>query len=245
MDQGGCKTRPSDRGWRGKRPVINISWLDAKAFASWLSSKDRAKNIGFPLRPNGNTLRGREPRRRIGGDKTSVRVTRTAKTAIRVNRKKRCRSDRSSPIRSDIYDTSGNVAEWVEDCWHADYKGAPTDGSAWTEPQCQLRVLRGGAYDSEAAYVSSSSRFRYDYECHIAPMDFGWSETSPNSASARRRGTSAMKTIVLRRYSTVLFAGMDLAVVGRQGNPRKQIRLWLRKSSSLAQQAAASPKPFM
>src|SRR5262249_6979267 len=61
-----------------------------------------------------------------------------------------------------LYDTAGNVAEWVEDCWNDDYKGAPTDGSAWTAGQCQLRVLRGGAFDSQARYMRTTSRFRYD-----------------------------------------------------------------------------------
>jgi formylglycine-generating enzyme required for sulfatase activity len=40
----------------------------------------------------------------------------------------------------------GNVWEWVEDCWHADYNGAPSDGSAWTSSGCSSRVLRGGSW---------------------------------------------------------------------------------------------------
>ncbi len=76
------------------------------------------------------------------------------------------------PNAFGLYDTSGNVAEWVEDCWHSDYQGAPTDSSAWTEAQCQLRVLRGGAFDSDAAYVSSSSRFRYDYDVPYSANGF-------------------------------------------------------------------------
>ena len=45
-----------------------------------------------------------------------------------------------------LYDMHGNVWEWVEDCWHESYEGAPSDGSAWTSGDCSRRVLRGGSW---------------------------------------------------------------------------------------------------
>ena len=45
---------------------------------------------------------------------------------------------RTAPVGSfrpnafGLYDTAGNAAEWVEDCWNPSYNGAPNDGSAWT-----------------------------------------------------------------------------------------------------------------
>jgi len=71
-----------------------------------------------------------------------------------------------------LYDTSGNAAEWVEDCWNDNYRGAPKDGSAWTTGQCRLRVLRGGAYDSAAKYVRSAARFRYDSDVRYSANGF-------------------------------------------------------------------------
>lgn len=50
-----------------------------------------------------------------------------------------------------LFDMSGNVSEWVEDCWHKFYTGFPTDGSTWLESNggnCSLRVLRGGSWVS-------------------------------------------------------------------------------------------------
>jgi formylglycine-generating enzyme required for sulfatase activity len=44
-----------------------------------------------------------------------------------------------------LYEVHGRVYDWVEDCWHDDYVGAPSDGSAWTTPDCKAHVLRGGA----------------------------------------------------------------------------------------------------
>ncbi len=40
----------------------------------------------------------------------------------------------------------GNVSEWVQDCFHGSYAGAPADGSPWIEGSCVKRILRGGNY---------------------------------------------------------------------------------------------------
>ena len=61
------------------------------------------------------------------------------------------------PNAFGLYDMVGNVWEWVEDCFHDNYNGAPTDGSAWIEGgNCKFRVVRGGAWDFPA--VSSALR---------------------------------------------------------------------------------------
>ena len=49
-----------------------------------------------------------------------------------------------------LHDTSGNVLEWVADCMHKNYKGAPVDGSSWEEPGCSQRLVRGGAWSNPA-----------------------------------------------------------------------------------------------
>ncbi len=53
---------------------------------------------------------------------------------------------------------AGNVSEWVEDCWHDTYQRAPTDGSAWVNPGCELRVLRGASWASAPDQVRSAFR---------------------------------------------------------------------------------------
>ncbi len=58
-----------------------------------------------------------------------------------------------------LYDMHGNVFEWVEDCWHENYQGAPRDGRAWTwDGNCALRVLRGGSWFNHAALLRSAFR---------------------------------------------------------------------------------------
>jgi formylglycine-generating enzyme required for sulfatase activity/class 3 adenylate cyclase len=61
-----------------------------------------------------------------------------------------------------IYDVAGGIAQWVADCWHKDYHGAPQDGSAWESKDCAMHVLHGGSWRSDAASVRASSRESYD-----------------------------------------------------------------------------------
>jgi formylglycine-generating enzyme required for sulfatase activity len=62
-----------------------------------------------------------------------------------------------------VYDMHGNISEWVEDCYHSTYQGAPTDGTAWAA-NCATdedsHILRGGYHDSEAKYMRSAVRDR-------------------------------------------------------------------------------------
>ncbi len=57
-----------------------------------------------------------------------------------------------------LYDMSGNVWEWTEDCWNGSYNGAPTDGSAWTNGDCSKRVARGGSWGDSPAGVRAAYR---------------------------------------------------------------------------------------
>jgi formylglycine-generating enzyme required for sulfatase activity len=59
---------------------------------------------------------------------------------------------------SCLYDLSGNALEWVQDYWHDDYTGAPTDGSAWVTPVASYRVQRGGGFAMVAATLRASAR---------------------------------------------------------------------------------------
>jgi formylglycine-generating enzyme required for sulfatase activity len=159
---GGCKVRPEDQGWgRGNRPVINVSWDDAKLFVQWLSQRT-GKAYRLPSEAEweyaaraGATSAfwwGRER-----GDGHANCADCSAHPA-----------GQSLPVGSfrpnafGLYDTAGNAAEWVEDCWNEAYQGAPRDGSPWLAGQCGLRVLRGGSFSGKADLVRSAARFRYD-----------------------------------------------------------------------------------
>jgi formylglycine-generating enzyme required for sulfatase activity len=159
-----CHFRPDDRGWgRGNRPVINVSWLDAKEFVNWLARKTRQvyrlpSEAEWEYAARGGTSTPFWWGRRVGVRHANCRECGTGNT------------EQTFPVGTykanpfGLYDTAGNAAEWVDDCWNDDYRGAPTNGSAWVKGDCRLRVLRGGSFDSESDYVRSNSRFRYDID---------------------------------------------------------------------------------
>jgi formylglycine-generating enzyme required for sulfatase activity len=172
VEEKGCKAQPDDREWgRGDRPVINVSWLDAKAFVAWLSQKTgqtyrlpSEAEWEYAARAGTNTpfWWGRD----VGSRQANCRECNTGS------------GQQTSPVGSykpnpfGLYDTAGNAAEWVEDCWNDNYRAAPKDASAWTAGQCRLRVLRGGAYDSQAKLVRSTARFRYDTDVRYSANGF-------------------------------------------------------------------------
>jgi formylglycine-generating enzyme required for sulfatase activity len=54
---------------------------------------------------------------------------------------------------------SGNVWQWVEDCYHHNYNGAPEDGSAWITGDCSNHVVRGGSWFDDPQSLRSANRF--------------------------------------------------------------------------------------
>ncbi|WP_442894631.1 formylglycine-generating enzyme family protein [Bradyrhizobium sp. AZCC 1577] len=61
-----------------------------------------------------------------------------------------------------LFDMGGGVDQWVEDCWHRNYQGAPGDGSAWVENACSSHVIRSGSWRKDSAYARVSNRGSYD-----------------------------------------------------------------------------------
>ena len=62
------------------------------------------------------------------------------------------------PNRFGLYDTLGNVTEWVADCWYSDYSNAHYDGRARTGDERCSRVMRGGSWDSDPSTARLSYR---------------------------------------------------------------------------------------
>ena len=60
-----------------------------------------------------------------------------------------------------LHDMSGNVFEWVQDCWNDDYRGTPDDGRAWERGDCGRRVMRGGSWDIRPGFLRAASRFSW------------------------------------------------------------------------------------
>jgi len=136
--------RPNDQGWgRGHRPVINVSWEDAKAYVSWLSQRtsklyrllsesewEYCCRAGATTQyASGDTIR--QDQAQFFGQRT-VEVGTFA------------------PNSWGLYDMHGNIWEWCEDAWNPNYNGAPRDGSPRKVGEEHFRVRRGGSWVSDA-----------------------------------------------------------------------------------------------
>jgi formylglycine-generating enzyme required for sulfatase activity/class 3 adenylate cyclase len=143
-------------------PVSNVSWTDAQQFAAWLSQ-------ATPHRYRLPTEAEWEYAAR-GGTETRYWWGNAMKPGLADCKGCGGPHDAVQPVKIGalpanpfgLYDLGGGVAEWVEDCWHKDYRGAPADAAAWLGADCRERVLRGGSWRNDASYVRSASRDHYD-----------------------------------------------------------------------------------
>jgi len=151
---------PGDRGWgRGRRPVIKVSWHDAVAYGVWLSAQTgRAYRLPSEAEWEYAGRAGTATRWSCGDDEEILGDyawfrDNSGYGTHPVGEKR--------PNPWGLYDIHGNVWEWVQDGWHDNYAGAPTDGSAWGAPSDTAgRVLRGGCWNSYARNTRVSSRYR-------------------------------------------------------------------------------------
>ncbi len=176
------RERVADEGWgRGRRPVINVSWSDAVAYAEWLSDQT-GETYRLPSEAEWEyaARAGSERKYHFGDDESQLcRYGNHADTSTDLDWRNTACSDgvgkRTATVGSyqpnafGLHDVHGNVWEWVQDCWNENYRGAPTDGSAWQSGDCSQRVVRGGSWlfrpgDLRAAdrnWNASGDRYRY------------------------------------------------------------------------------------
>jgi Sulfatase-modifying factor enzyme 1 len=79
------------------------------------------------------------------------------------------------PNSLGLHDMAGNVFEWVADCWHDNYRSAPTDGSAWLESErgnCRVRMFRGGSWNLGQPFLRASNRGSDSVENHFNFLGF-------------------------------------------------------------------------
>jgi formylglycine-generating enzyme required for sulfatase activity len=164
-DEGACKLRPDDHGWgRDNRPVINVSWEDTKSFLAWLSRRTgQTYRLASEAEWEYAARAGTATPFWWGRDASGGRAQ-CATCAVPPQQQQTATVRSFRPNGFGLYDTAGNAAEWVEDCWNDSYRNAPKDASPWTKGDCRLRVLRGGSFASPASAVRSAARFRYDFD---------------------------------------------------------------------------------
>ena len=158
---GGCYGHePDDEGWgRGNRPVINVNWSHAQTYAMWLSEK-----TGEPYRLLSEAEWEYVARAGSGTRKYSWGNEVGRNRANCDGCGSRWDDKQTAPVGSfaangfGLHDVHGNVWEWLQDCWNETYAGAPADGSAWEQGDCNRRVLRGGSWEFDPGILRSALR---------------------------------------------------------------------------------------
>ena len=159
QDTGVCTWRDPGFSQGDDHPVVCVSWNDAKAHVEWLS-RETGKGYRLPSESE------QEYVIRAGTVTPWPWGSPDAGCSV-ANYRGGCNDghEYTSPVGSfranafGLYDTSGNVWEWSEDCHNSTYSGAPTDGRAWVSGDCTTRVLRGGSWYTETGLLRSAYRY--------------------------------------------------------------------------------------
>lgn len=168
---GGCAPdqegpyHPDDSDWgREDRPVINVSWQDAKRYVGWLHARvgGRSYRLLSEAKWEYAARAGTSTPFFTGTSITSAQAKfRPERLTIRTNRTDPVGTFAANAFR--LHDMHGNVAEWVEDCHKSEYSGLPSDGSANITEGCSNRVVRGGGR------MDTVDRLRSAYRGSLVP----------------------------------------------------------------------------
>jgi formylglycine-generating enzyme required for sulfatase activity len=172
---GGCMSNksPGDAGWgKGRRPVINVSWHDAKEYVSWLS---RRTGQSYRLLTEAEweyAARARSTSAYAGGDNIGTGNANCDGCGSQWDKKQTAPVGSFAPNAFGLYDMHGNVWEVCEDNWHNDYTGnPPADGSVWRGDE-SARVLRGGSRLDVPQNLRSANRDRVQPDVRVSGVGF-------------------------------------------------------------------------
>jgi formylglycine-generating enzyme required for sulfatase activity/class 3 adenylate cyclase len=143
-------------------PVGNVSWSDAKQYAAWLAETTR-KPYRLPSEAEWEyAARGGTQTRYWWGDQFQAGMVNCKNCSDIPANDQPVKVGSMKPNPFGLFDMGGGIDQWVEDCWHRNYQGAPTDGSAWVENACTSNVIRSGSWRNDSSYARASNRGSYD-----------------------------------------------------------------------------------
>ncbi|HEY9451520.1 MAG TPA: SUMF1/EgtB/PvdO family nonheme iron enzyme [Bradyrhizobium sp.] len=143
-------------------PVTNVSWTDASQYVAWLAETAR-KPYRLPSESEWEfAARGGTQTRYWWGDQFQPGMVNCRNCSDIPANDQPVKVGSLKPNPYGLFDMGGGVDQWVEDCWHKTYQGAPADGSAWVEKECTSHVIRSGSWRKTSDYARTSSRGNYD-----------------------------------------------------------------------------------
>ncbi len=164
---------PDDFGWgRGDRPVVGVSWSDAQAYADWLT-RQTGKRYRLPSEAEWEFAAQAGSRNPFPWG-FGIAPGRAACFDCGTPWDNRSTAPVGSfaPNAYGLYDTSGNVLEWVADCYAPGYDGAPADGRPRTDGNCSNRVARGGAFNKPSSSLKTFARAKFVPETRLSSIGF-------------------------------------------------------------------------
>ena len=161
---------PADNGWAGDNlPVTNVNFIHARAYVQWLSSVTGKSYRLLSEAEWEYVCRAGSVTEYYWGDALGKNNCNCEGSKSEWSCKRASPVGSFAPNTFGLYDMLGNVWEWVEDAWHDTYRGAPTDGKAWSSGGAvstlgnqEWRVLRGGSWMIDPRDARSAVRFMSD-----------------------------------------------------------------------------------
>ena len=159
VTSGGCSYRPGDNNFgRGRRPVEMVSWDDAKTYIAWLSAHTGKQYRLLSEAEWEYVSRAGTTTNFTWGDRLGSGNANCAYCDVK-GLPQMIPVGSFAPNPFGIHDMVGSADEWVEDCEHNNYQGAPQDGSAWiAESECNRRGIRGGSLHETEKFMLPSVR---------------------------------------------------------------------------------------
>jgi formylglycine-generating enzyme required for sulfatase activity/class 3 adenylate cyclase len=143
-------------------PASNLSWNDAQQYVGWLSNLTK-KRYRLPTEAEWEyAARAGAGTKYWWGNQLVAGMANCKDCGDGSDQRRPMKVASFTPNPFGLFDMTGGIEQWVADCWHRNYDGAPRDGSSWETQNCRERVLRGGSYRSDASYLRAASRNRYD-----------------------------------------------------------------------------------
>ena len=172
---GGCtgNRSPSDRGWgKGRQPVINVSWSDAQEYVKWLSRKTGKTYRLLSEAEWEYAARADTQTRYFWSDSLGKNHANCNGCGSQWDNKQTAPVGSFAPNAFGLYDMAGNVWQWTEDCWNANYHNGPRDEQVLTTGECGQRVVRGGSWFGDPRDVHAAARLRYYSGVQIGGLGF-------------------------------------------------------------------------